>query len=70
MEAEFLKYAHMSPMERMRDSILKSMGLSEDSLKSMSPEARKAVEDKIKELIKQQMEKQQQTKGVSLDKLA
>jgi hypothetical protein len=35
---QFMDYAKMSPMERMRAQILKSMGLTEDDLKKMSPE--------------------------------
>ncbi len=54
---EFLDYAKMDPMERLRANILKSMGLTEDDLKNMSPEQQKAVEQKIEQLIKQQLEK-------------
>src|SRR5262249_61404913 len=54
---EFLDYAKMSPMERLRANILKSMGLTEDDLKKMSPEQQKAVEQKIEQIIKQQFEK-------------
>ena len=50
---EFMSWANMTPGERMRASILKSMGLSEDDLKGMSPEKRKAVEDTIRDKIKQ-----------------
>jgi len=49
---DFLNYAKESPAQRMRDAILKSMGLSENDLKSMSPEKRKAVEDAIAQKIK------------------
>ncbi len=54
---QFMDYAKMSPMERMRAQILKSMGLTEDDLKKMSPEQQKAVEQKIEQLIKQQLQK-------------
>src|ERR1700752_5047633 len=54
---QFMDYAKTSPMERMRASILKSMGLAEDDLKKMSPEQQKAVEQKIEQLIKQKLEK-------------
>jgi len=50
--SDFLDYAKETPAQRMRDAILKSMGLSEDDLKSMSPEKRKAVEDAIAQKIK------------------
>ena len=49
---EFLSLAKMTPGERMRASILQSMGLNEDDLKGMSPEKRKAVEDMIQQKIK------------------
>lgn len=54
---EFMDYAKMDPMERLRANILKSMGLTEDDLKNMSPEQQKAVEQKIEQLIKEQLQK-------------
>jgi len=54
--SDFLDYANKTPAQRMRDSILKSMGLSEDDLKSMSPEKRKAVEETIRQRIKEAAE--------------
>jgi hypothetical protein len=64
---EFLSYARMSPMERMRASILKSMNMTEDDLNAMSADARKKVEQKIEELIKQEIEKDLGKKGVLID---
>lgn len=46
-EEEFLEIARMSPAERLRMQILESMGMSEDSVASMDPEARDAIEDEI-----------------------
>jgi hypothetical protein len=54
---EFLDYARMDPMARLRANILKSMGLTEDDLKNMPPEQQKAVEQKIEQLIREQLEK-------------
>lgn len=54
--SDFLAYAKETPAQRMREAILKSMGLSEDDLKGMSPEKRKAVEETIQERIKQALE--------------
>ena len=48
----FLDYAKETPAQRMRDSILKSMGLTEADLNSMDPAKRKAVEDMITQKIK------------------
>jgi len=50
--SDFLSYAKETPAQRMRDAILKSMGLSEQDLQNMSPEKRKAVEDAIAQKIK------------------
>lgn len=54
--SDFQDYANKTPAQRMRDAILKSMGLSEDDLKAMSPEKRKAVEDAIARKIKERAE--------------
>ncbi|MBR0874560.1 hypothetical protein JQ633_29675 [Bradyrhizobium tropiciagri] len=67
VEQQFLKYAQMSPMDRMRANILKSMGLSEEDLKNMTPEQQKAVEQKIKDLIEQQFEKNAGKAGQTVD---
>ena len=50
--SDFLDYAKKTPAQRMRDAILKSMGLSEADLNAMSPEKRKAVEETIRQRIK------------------
>lgn len=62
IEQQFLNYAKMSPLERMRASILKSMGLSEDDVKNMSPQEQQKVEEVIKEKIREQLDKAQNTK--------
>ena len=53
---DFMKLANETPAQRMRDAILKSMGLSEDDLKSMSPDKRKAVEETIRRRIQEAAE--------------
>lgn len=67
VEQKFLKYAQMSPMDRMRANILKSMGLSEQDLKNMTPDQRAAVEQKIKELIEQSFQKSAGKAGQAVD---
>jgi hypothetical protein len=67
VEKQFLNYAHMNPIDRMRAGILKSMGLTEDSLKSMPADQQKAVEEKIRQLIEQQMQKNADKKGQLID---
>jgi hypothetical protein len=53
---EFLDYAKLTPAQKMRAAILANMGLKEEDLKTMSTEERKKVEDKIKDLIKAQID--------------
>jgi hypothetical protein len=67
---EFLDYAKMDPMERLRANILKSMGLTEDDLKNMSPEQQKAVEQKIEQLIREQLEKNANKPGQLVNRSA
>ncbi len=50
---DFLNYANESPGQKLIDSILKSMGLTEDDLKHMSPDKLKAVEETIQQKIKE-----------------
>lgn len=47
--ADFLKYASMSPMERMRANILKGMDLTEEQLGSLPQDERRKIEDTIKD---------------------
>jgi hypothetical protein len=53
---EFLKFQAMTPAQKMRAMMLAKLGLTEDDVKAMSPEDRKKVEDKLKEMIKQQVQ--------------
>jgi hypothetical protein len=65
---DFLAYQHMTPAEKMRAAILGSMGLTEDALKGMDPKERQKIEDKIKALIRQQVEQSVEKKtGVAVD---
>ena len=43
-EAIFLKEAHKSPMQRLRDQILQSMGMTEESLAQLPADERRAAE--------------------------
>ncbi len=45
--AAFRKEATMTPAERARRDVLEKMDLTEDAIEAMSPEQRKATEDKI-----------------------
>ena len=53
---DFLKYAAMTPAEKMRASMLAKLGVTEEELKAMSPEERAKVEQKLKDMIKQEVE--------------
>lgn len=54
---ELLEYMKKTPEQRMREAILRKMGLTEEDLKNMPPEKRAAVEEtiaaKIKELLQE-----------------
>src|ERR1700761_2444018 len=58
--ADFESWANMTPAQRMRANVLASMGLTEDDLKNMTPQQRKAVEDTIQQRIKEEAEHQAQ----------
>ncbi|MFD1786810.1 hypothetical protein ACFSC3_04415 [Sphingomonas floccifaciens] len=45
--AAFRKEASMTPAERARRDVLESMDLTEEAIEAMTPEQRKATEDKI-----------------------
>ena len=60
---EFLKYQAMTPAQKMRAMMLAKLGVTEEQLKAMSPEDRKKIEDKLKDMIKQQVQGDPEKKG-------
>ena len=60
---EFLKFQSKSPAEKMRAMILAKLGVTEEQVKAMSTEDRKKIEDKIKDMIKQQVQNDIGKKG-------
>lgn len=50
---EFKEYRQKSPAERMREQVLKSLGLSEEELAAMPPEKREQVENSIGERVRE-----------------
>ena len=60
----FLKFQKMSPGEKIRDSILKKMGLTEEQLASMPPELRAETEKQIADEIKKSVEAGLAEKGL------
>ena len=63
---EFMDYAKMTPAQKMRAAMLSKLGVTEEQLKAMSPEERKKIEDKLKDMIKQQVENDPKMKQGSL----
>ncbi|KRB50432.1 hypothetical protein ASE04_16205 [Rhizobium sp. Root708] len=53
--SEFTELADKTPAERIRDSVLKSLGITEDELASMPPEERAAVDKQIADELKRQL---------------
>lgn len=54
-EEKFLEEARKSPIERMREHAMRELGVSEEDLANMSPEERRATEDKIRQLIEEKL---------------
>lgn len=48
---EFMAYMAMTPAEKMRDKILKEVGITEEELENMQPEQRAAAEREIAEKL-------------------
>src|SRR6202047_4187562 len=56
VEQTFLDYAKMTPAERMHAQMLAQLGLTEDQFKAMSPADQQKIEDKIRDMIKKQVD--------------
>lgn len=54
--AEFKDYMSKTPEQRLRDSILKEMGITEEDLKAMPPEKQQAVAQEIADHLKDKMQ--------------
>ncbi|MGO3030497.1 hypothetical protein [Pseudomonas helleri] len=50
---EFKDYMSKSPAQRIREQLLKEMGLTEDDVKAMPPEKQQAITDQITALMQQ-----------------
>jgi hypothetical protein len=53
---DFLDYAKMSPAKRMRENILKSLGLTEQQFEKLSPAQQQAINQKIQQIMLQQIQ--------------
>jgi hypothetical protein len=68
---QFLEYANMTPAERLHAQMLAKLGLTEDQFNAMSPADQQKVEDKIREMIKQQLQQSNDKRtGMITDKTA
>jgi hypothetical protein len=64
---DFLDYAKMTPAERMKANILKSLGLTEQQYDALSPAQKQAIDQKITEIMKQQLEQNAGKTGQLVD---
>lgn len=70
-EQKFLEYARMTPADRMHAAMLGQLGLTEEQFKAMDPAAQQKVEDKIRDMIRQQAaNSNDQRTGLITDKSA
>ncbi|MBN9052607.1 MAG: hypothetical protein J0H80_02270 [Rhizobiales bacterium] len=53
--SDFMELSKMNPVERLRKELLESMGLTEESLAELPPEAREAIEEEIRRTIKERL---------------
>ena len=54
-------------LQRLRANIMKSMGLTQEQLNAMSPDQQKAVEQKIEQLVQQELQKNAGKTGQLVD---
>ncbi|MBD9567009.1 hypothetical protein [Ensifer sp. ENS08] len=64
---EFLKEAKKSLVEKIREQVLKAMGLTESDLKEMPPEQRQAAEEEIRKAVERAMGVEQQRDVATAD---
>lgn len=53
---QFQEYANMTPAQRMFASMLGKLGITQDQFNSMSPAEQQKIEDKIRDMIKKQLD--------------
>ncbi|WP_104667699.1 hypothetical protein [Ensifer adhaerens] len=64
---EFLQEAKKSLAEKIREQVLKAMGLTEGDLKEMDPEQRQAVEEEIRKAVERAMGVEEQRDAATAD---
>ena len=65
--AQFLAYQKMTPEQKLRDSILKKLGLTEDMLSAMPAQMRKEAEAKIQEDMTAMIKNKMAERGILVD---
>lgn len=70
VEQAFLEEARKTPAERLRDQILKELGLTQEGLDQLSPEARQSVGEEIAKRVKEALTGDDVTAGAVVDKSA
>ena len=64
---QFMAYANMTPAQRMQAEMLSQLGLTEDQFKALPPAEQQKVEEKIQQMIKQQLQKNAGQTGQVVD---
>lgn len=59
----FKAYMAMTPAEKMRDNILKEIGMTEEEIEALPPEQQKAVEEEIAQRMDERAKMQAQSEG-------
>ena len=69
VEQKFLDFAQMTPAQRLFAAMLAQLGITEDQFKAMDAAEQQKIADKIRDMIKQQAEKTNDTRtGLITDK--
>lgn len=66
--AEFLAYMEKSPAEHMRDAWLARQGITAEELEQMSPAEREAIEQRMAEDIRRELQEEAQKKAAKAAK--
>jgi hypothetical protein len=66
--AQLTDYTKGTPGERLQKMILAKLGITEEDLKKMPPEEREKVMEKIRDMMKKEIEAQKQLEEMQKDK--
>lgn len=65
--SQFLAYQKMTPEQKLRDSVLKKLGLTEDTLSAMPAQTRKEAEAKIQDEMAAMIKNKMAERGILVD---